>query len=166
VPFHLPHSTILSPGRLQSQAELNDPNEEFIELANIGTETINLNLVKFTNGIDFTFPSLELAPGEYIVVVQDRDAFKARYGTEINIGGEYTGRLANNGERIRLEDAIGQTILDFSYKDGWYDSTDGQGLSLTILDETNSDPNSWGEKESWQASSHNGGSPGRDDSTQ
>jgi len=151
----------------------NDPNEEFIELMNIGDDTINLNMVKFTNGIDFIFPSLELASGEYVVVVQDINAFEARYstghltaGTEINIGGEYTGRLANAGERIRLEDAIGQTILDFSYKDGWYDITDGHGLSLTILDKTNSDPNSWGEKESWCPSSYNGGSPGRDDSIQ
>jgi len=96
----------------------NDPNEEYIELKNIGTETINLNLVSFTNGIDFTFPSLELAAGEYIVVVQDRAAFEARYGTAINIAGEYVGRLNNGGERIKFEDAIGQTILDFSYKDG------------------------------------------------
>ncbi|MHC4324189.1 MAG: lamin tail domain-containing protein, partial [Planctomycetota bacterium] len=36
---------------------------EFIELKNIGAETINLNLVSFTNGIDFTFPSIELAAG-------------------------------------------------------------------------------------------------------
>ncbi|MBN1806341.1 MAG: CotH kinase family protein, partial [Sedimentisphaerales bacterium] len=40
-----------------------DPNTEYIELQNIGTETINLNLVKFANGIDFTFPSIELAAG-------------------------------------------------------------------------------------------------------
>jgi len=125
----------------QSQAEPNDPNEEFIELTNIGAETINLNLVKFTNGIDFTFPDLELSPGEYLVVVQDRDAFEARYGTEINIAGQYSGRLANGGERIRLEDAVGQTILDFSYKDGWYDGTDSQGYSLTIINPLNSDPN-------------------------
>jgi len=47
-----------------------NPNTEYIELKNIGNETINLNLVSLTNGIDFTFPNLELAPGEYVVVVQ------------------------------------------------------------------------------------------------
>ncbi|GAG22722.1 unnamed protein product, partial [marine sediment metagenome] len=62
-----------------------DPNEEYIELKNIGAETINLNLTKFTNGIDFTFPNLELATNEYVVVVQDRDAFDDRYGQDINI---------------------------------------------------------------------------------
>ncbi|MHC4425224.1 MAG: lamin tail domain-containing protein, partial [Planctomycetota bacterium] len=141
----------------------NDPNEEFIELKNIGAETINLNLVSFTNGIDFTFPSLELAAGEYIVVVQDRNAFEARYGTAVNIAGEYTGRLNNGGERIRLQDAIGETILDFSYKDGWRSVTDGEGFSLTIVDPADPDPGSWDEKDSWRASAYAGGSPGQDD---
>jgi len=64
-------------------------------VANHFPEKINLNLVSFTNGIDFTFPSINLAPGEHIVVVQDRNAFKARYGTSINIAGQYSGRLEN-----------------------------------------------------------------------
>jgi hypothetical protein len=126
----------------------NDPNEEYTELKNIGAEAINLNLVSFTNGINFTFPSLELAAGEYIVVVQDRNAFEARYGTAIDIAGEYTGRLNNGGERIRLQDATGQTILDFSYKDGWRSITDGKGFSLTIIDPANPNPASWDEKDS------------------
>jgi hypothetical protein len=142
----------------------NDPNEEFIELTNIGAETINLNLVSFTNGIDFTFPSLELAPGEYVVVIQDRAAFEARYGTNVNIAGQYSGRLNNGGERIRLEDAIGQVILDFGYRDGWRSITDGKGFSLTIIDPANPEANSWDEKDSWRASAYVGGSPGQDDS--
>ena len=145
-------------------ADANDPNEEFIELTNIGTETINLNLVKFANGIDFTFPSIDLAPGEFVLVVQDIDAFEARYGTEINIAGQYTGKLNNAGEKIRLEDAIGQTILEFSYKDGWRSITDGEGFSLTIIDATNPGLSSWDEKDSWRPSAYAGGSPGQDDS--
>jgi hypothetical protein len=150
----------------QSIAGQDDPNEEFIELTNIGTETINLNLVKFTKGIDFTFPSIELAPGQYVVIVQDRNAFETRYSTDINIAGQYTGRLANGGERIRLEDAIGQTILDFSYNDNWYDITDGQGFSLTIVDPMNPDRQSWDNKNAWRPSSIIGGSPGMHNSTQ
>jgi hypothetical protein len=141
-----------------------DANEEFIELQNIGSETINLNLVSFTNGVDFTFPSIELAAGQYTVVVQNRDIFEARYGRNINIAGQYSGRLDNAGERITLEDAIGRTILDFSYKDGWRSITDGEGFSLTIIDAANPDLNSWGEKDSWRPSAYEGGSPGYDDS--
>jgi len=141
----------------------NDPNTEYIELQNIGAGTINLNLVKFTNGIDFIFPNMEFAGNEYVVVVQDRQAFETRYGTAFNIAGEYSGKLNNAGERIRLEDAIGQTILDFDYKDGWRPITDGDGFSLTVIDSANTDPYGWNEKDSWRASAYLSGSPGEDD---
>ena len=139
-----------------------EPNEEFIELHNIGSETLNLNLVKFTNGIDFTFPNIDLPAGHYVVVVNDQQVFAARYGTDINIAGQYSGRLANDGERIRLQDAVGQTILDFEYSDNWYNITDGKGYSLTIIDAVNTEPNSWSQKHSWQASAYRGGSPGQE----
>ncbi|OHB60185.1 MAG: hypothetical protein A2168_04975 [Planctomycetes bacterium RBG_13_50_24] len=141
-----------------------DPNEEFVELQNIGSETINLNLVSFINGIDFTFPNIELAAGEYTVVVQDRNVFEARYGTNINIAGQYSGKLDNAGERIELQDAIGRMILNFRYENGWRSITDGDGFSLTIIDAMNPDPNSWGEKDSWRPSAYEGGSPDSDDS--
>ena len=141
-----------------------NPNTEYVELKNIGAETINLNLVQFTNGIDFTFPNMELAPNEYVLVVQDRQAFETRYGTALNIAGQYSGRLNDAGERIRLEDAIGQTILDFDYRDGWHSITDGDGFSLTVIDPANTDPYGWNEKDSWRSSAYLGGSPGEDDS--
>jgi hypothetical protein len=144
--------------------EPNDPNEEFIELQNIGAQTINLNLVRFTNGVDFVFPSIELAPDEYILVVKDQPAFAAQYPDFSGvIAGQYSGSLANNGERIELQDATGRVIHDFRYGDGWRRITDGDGFSLTIIDPANPDPNSWSEKESWRASAFYGGSPGWDD---
>jgi hypothetical protein len=148
----------------QVPTDTSDPNEEYIELKNIGTETINLNLVSFTDGIDFTFPNIELATDEYIVVVQDRNAFEAQYGTDINIAGPYFGRLNNAGETIRLQDAIGRTIQEFSFEDGWWSLTDGEDFSLTIIEPTNPDLSSWDEKDSWRPSAYADGSPGQDDS--
>jgi len=113
-----------------------DPNKEFIELKNIGLDTLNLNLVSFTEGVDFTFPDIDLAPGACVVVVRDQSAFQSQYGTGVNTAGHYTGSLANDGERIKLVDAIGRTILDFKYGDGWRPITDGDGFSLTIIDPT------------------------------
>jgi len=136
---------------------------EFIELKNIGAETINLNLVSFTNGIDFTFPSIELAAGEHVVVVQNRNVFEARHGTNVNIAGQYSGKLNNAGERIELQDAIGRTILNFRYEDGWRSITDGEDFSLTIINPANPDLSSWNEKDSWRPSAYAGGSPGQDD---
>ena len=141
-----------------------DPYGEFNELKNIGTETINLNLVSFTNGIDFTFPSLELGAGDYVIVAQESNAFSARYGTAINVAGQYSGRLDNTGERITLADAIGRTILDFRYEDGWYPVTDGEDFSLTVINPENPDPNSWDDKDSWRPSAYAAGSPGQNDS--
>ncbi len=118
----------------RNTGNINDPNEEFIELKNIGPSTLNLNLVEFTEGIHFTFPDIELDPEECVVVVKNQSAFEAQYGTSVNTAGQYTGSLANNGERIRLEDVIGRTILDFEYKDGWRPIADGDGFSLTIIE--------------------------------
>ena len=149
----------------QGELDVDDESFEFIELQNVGDETINLYLVSFTNGVDFTFPNMEISSGEYVVVVQNRNAFESRYGTEVPVAGEYTGRLNNGGERIELEDGNGRVILDFEFQDDWYSTTDGEGFSLTIIDPVNPDPNSWNQKDSWRASSNIGGSPGWDDSS-
>jgi hypothetical protein len=137
-----------------------DPNTEYVELTNVGVETINLNLVRFTNGIDFTFPSFELAPGDYCLVVRDTAAFEAKYGTDLNVIGQYTGSLNNGGERIELQDAAGQVIHDFSYEDDWFDITDGLGFSLTVRDPLGDDLDS---KSAWRPSAEIDGSPGYDD---
>ncbi len=141
-----------------------DPNTEYIELANIGTSAINLNLVSFTNGIDFTFPDMTLNPDEFVLVVQEEDSFTAKYGSGMNIAGTFTGRLDNGGERIELADALGETIQDFKYKDGWYSITDGSGFSLTVIDPENSDPNIFSDKDGWRASVFIYGSPCANDS--
>ncbi|MHC4543373.1 MAG: lamin tail domain-containing protein [Planctomycetota bacterium] len=125
--------------------DANDPNTEFIELKNIGPDTLNLNLVKFTEGINFTFPDIELDRDERVVVVKDRSAFEAKYGTSVNIAGQYTGSLANDGERIKLVDAIGRTILDFEYEDDWCPITDGDGFSLTMIEAIDGDLYGWDE---------------------
>ena len=142
-----------------------DPNTEFIELTNITESPINLNLVHFREGINFTFGNFYLNSEEYIVVVKDIDAFEAKYGSGINVAGQYIGSLDNSGERIRLTDALDDVILDFEYEDEWYPSTDGLGSSLVIRNAYNNDVNSWNEKESWMPSSDLHGNPGRKDSS-
>jgi len=140
----------------------NDPNTEFIELTNIGAETINLNLVGFTNGIDFTFPSFDLAPGGYCLVVKDTAAFEANYGTGLPVAGQYAGSLSNAGERLELLDAVGTVIHSFRFQDDWFDATDGEGFSLTVKD-PRADPNTLESKNAWRPSATMGGSPGADD---
>ncbi len=140
-----------------------DPNAEYVELTNTGSQTLNLNLAKFTRGIEFTFPSAELKPGGHVLVVRDRAAFEATYGAGLAVAGQYAGNLDNAGERIDLEDAAGQVIHSFDYRDGWYDITDGQGFSLTVKTPGATDADALGEKGTWRPSATVGGSPGFDD---
>lgn len=76
--------------------------------------------------------------------------------------GEYSGYLGNGGEQLRIEDVQNEKILDFDYNDAWYPSTDGDGLSLVVVDET-ATFNTWGKSANWQPSLTENGSPGADD---
>jgi len=136
----------------------NDPNTEYLELTNIASQNINLNLVQFTQGIEYTFPSFDLPAGGYCLLVKDLPAFQAKYGSKLPVVGEYAGSLDNGGERIELVDAVGQIIQSFRYEDDWFKSTDGQGFSLTVKDPKTTDANSLNIQNAWQAATP---SPGR-----
>ncbi len=141
----------------------NDPNTEFIELTNIAGQSLNLNLVQFTKGVHYTFPSFDLSAGGYCLVVKDLAAFQAKYGSKLPVVGQYAGSLDNSGERVELVDAVGQIIQSFEYHDDWYKSTDGRGYSLTVVDPKTTDANSLNDKNAWRPSTAVGGSPGRGD---
>lgn len=152
---------------------LNDPaglpNAEYMEFQNIGTEAINLNLVRLTKGVDFTFPSLVVQPDQYVLVVRDQAAFMTAYPgyTGVIAGAWESGDvLSDNGEKIRLKDALGTEVHEFKYQDSWYEITDGGGFSLTIVDPTAADLTLWDQKRGWRPSARAGGSPGEDDSGQ
>ena len=143
----------------------NDPDEEYIELQNISGETLNLHLVRFSNGIDFSFPDMSVPAGGFIVIVKNRSVFEATYPAFSGlIAGEYTGSMDNDGERIVLEEPLGTAIHDFRFGDDWRPIADGDGFSLTIIDADDTDLDSWREKDRWRASAYKGGSPGFDDS--
>jgi hypothetical protein len=136
---------------------------EYVELKNISTNvTLNLNGVRFTNGICFNFTGsavTNLSPGQTVLLVRNQSAFTARYGGGFAIAGQFTGALDNGGETLRLEDAAGEKILEFAFNDKWYPITDGLGFSLVIADE-NAPWYTWGQKASWRASGNINGSPG------
>jgi hypothetical protein len=139
------------------------PDTTFVEVANAGTEPVNLNLMHFATGIDFVFPDLELLPGQRCVVVADLDAFRVFYGPSAVIAGVFAGRLDNKGERLVLADATGKTVDALRYEDDWHPHTDGGGYSLCrddLLDNVlaAADP-----RQIWRPSRAPGGSPGAND---
>ena len=143
-----------------------DDDFEFVELRNISPDqALDLAGVRFTDGLQFSFSAgavATLAPGARVLVVANRAAFTNRYPSSLPIAGEHTGRLDNSGERIRLVDALGEDILDFSYDNRWYPITDGLGFSLVIQDDT-APWNSWGFASSWRPGGALSGSPGMPD---
>jgi hypothetical protein len=146
-----------------STGDVDDPNTEYLELTNIGTQTINLNLVRFTDGIEFTFPSFELAPAGYCLVVRSIRAFERKYGPGLPLAGQYAGNLSNAGEQIELVDAAGTGLCQFRYDDGWFSKTDGGGFSLTVKDPAATDPNRLSDVSAWRPSTPSGGTPGAAD---
>jgi hypothetical protein len=140
---------------------------EFIELKNTGSVPVSLKGYRFSAGItfDFTKGTVDsLLPGAYLVVVRNRAAFESRYGTDsIQVAGEYTGDLSNNGESLTLLGSLDETVHKFTYLPAWYpDTADGSGHSLTIVDPS-APRETWGAKESWRSSTAVGGSPGAGD---
>lgn len=134
---------------------------EYLELVNAGAQPVALAGHRFDQGIEFTFGDdlPALGPGERALIVKNRAAFAERYGQGWNIAGEYEGQLSNGGERLRLVDALDETVLDFLFDDGWEASADGAGRSLVIRDAT-LPPETWGDGASWTASRLALGSPG------
>jgi hypothetical protein len=141
---------------------INGNNFEFIELRNTSPDTaLQLEGVEFTGGISFTFPAMSLAPGAYVIVVRNRPAFESVYGSSLNIAGTYTGKLANEGDKLvlQLPDPWLTAIQIFSYQGWWYSQADGGGGSLEIRD-SGVNAFEWNNRDAWQASGITGGSPG------
>ncbi len=149
-----------------------DPsNFEFLEMKNISaTETLNLTDVHFAQGLEWTFTRSDitsLAPGEFVLIVCNKAAFEARYGTahSARIAGEFAPtRLDNAGERIHLLDGLGNTIADFQYNDKapWPEPAGIDGFSLVLRSAALPQPD-YTLPGNWAISSDLGGTPNADE---
>lgn len=134
---------------------------EFIELFNVGIGTFDLSGVEFINGIQFSFGNATirtLPAGQYLLLVRNRSAFEARYGTGRPIAGEYSGQFDNAGERVTVVNASGATVFDFTYGTllPWPTTADGSGVSLEVINPKGNLNMPY----NWHPSAVMGGSPG------
>lgn len=146
-----------------------NPDAEYLELTNISpAATLDLGGVRFTAGIDFTFaPGTMLAPGARTLIILNRAAFETVHGGGHPIAGLFQNgsRLNNGSERIKLEDATGSTIREFTYDDEspWPLGADGVGFSLVLKNPGSlPDPDL---AQNWRESGLVGGKPGDSDFT-
>lgn len=152
-------------------ASLDDDDFEFIELMNIGTTTLDLNGVRIADAVSFDFTGSDittLAPGEQVIVVKDKTAFEARYGSGHSIAGEFSSKFSNGGELVRLAYGDGNTagnlIRSFTYADlaPWPVDADGTGPSMVLIDPWSVPDHNVGSN--WRASHVSGGQPSEVDS--
>ena len=147
----------------------------FLEFFNQGQNPIDLSGVSISSAVDFLFTnSLSIAPGEYVVVVENESQFDARYRDQsspyyypgIVVAGTFSGQLANDGEEIVMCAPGGLELFRVDYEDGgnWPDRPDGRGSSLELILPAPSSTNRTGYLQSgdvWSASCAYHGTPGR-----
>jgi hypothetical protein len=96
------------------------------------------------------------------VLVADRTAFGQRYPGVTNILGEFSGRLANEGEVLTVTGLLGETVVSIPFQPGWLGIEPGLGHSLVPVREGLA-PSEAALGSGWRSSTAVSGSPGRRD---
>jgi hypothetical protein len=129
-------------------------DDQYVELYNKGTNTVNLAGWQFTSGIAFNFPSVTLAPNGYLVVARSLSNLFAKYPNlnSANTVGNYSGKLSHNGDYLALTmpaehktmDPAGNPVTNIinivvsglTYGTGgrWGQWSAGGGSSLELID--------------------------------
>jgi hypothetical protein len=150
--------------------------EEFLELHNPGPGAVNLAGCQLVRGVAFTFPTVSVLPGGFLVVAADTNAFRAAHpGFSGSLVGNWSGSLSDRGESLELVDPAGTTIeriryatqgdwgerglgpLDQGFRGlEWLSGHDGLGKTLERVNP--SENGSIGQN--WRSSVTVGGSPG------
>jgi len=129
---------------------------EFVELKNIGTNTLTLSGLFFSAGIEFVFTNgTTLTPSATFLLGRNRAALQSKY-PGLTVHGLYSGRLNNDGETLTIHHVQGFEVLSVTFADDvpWPLTADGFGFSLVLADAA---------RGLYRASSQVGGSPGADD---
>ena len=121
--------------------------DEYVELYNRSRSPVDLSGWAFTKGIEIVFPQgTILAPDGYLVVAEDSQALKAKYGIT-NCIGDYKKQLSHKGDHLVLCDALGNVADEVAYAEGgrWPAEADGRGSSLELIDprQDNAYPSAW-----------------------
>ncbi|HVY69841.1 MAG TPA: lamin tail domain-containing protein, partial [Verrucomicrobiae bacterium] len=149
-----------------------DQDDEYVELFNRGTNNVSLAGWRFTSGISFEFPpGATLGRGAYLVVARNAEHLRAGWTNlnSTNLTGNFSGNLANGGERIVLTrpvddisvktngtttNKIDVVASEVTYGTGgrWGMWAHGGGSSLELID-AHSDP---GQASNWADSDETG----------
>jgi hypothetical protein len=120
--------------------------DQYIELFNKGTNTVNLAGWQFTSGVTFTFPNITIAPNGYVVVGENETNLFAKY-SNLNSGntvGNYSGKLSHSGELLVLSQPetlntntailVEEDQVTYGTGGRWGEWSGGDGSSLELID--------------------------------
>jgi len=105
---------------------------EFLEIYNNGEDTVNMKDFYFTEGIEYTFPEIEILPDSFLLVAKDSLAMLNTFA--VNAYQWTSGGLKNSGEDVEIRDLYDNVIDYVDYDDSppWDTLADGFGNSLTL----------------------------------
>ena len=150
-------------------------DDQYVELYNRSTNTVNLGGWQLSGGISFTFPSnTVLVPDGYLVAARNSAHLRTNYPNlnPVNCLGDYNGKLSHNGDYLALTmpdwtvQTNGQGVVstnlmhivmnDVTYSTGgrWGQWAAGGGSSLELID-PNANPHlapNWGDSDETQKS--------------
>ena len=129
-------------------------DEEYVELFNPGTQSVNLDGWKLGGGIAYTFRSLNIPAGGYLVVPRNPAAFAQLYPdcAALATPDGFSGSLGNKRDTVTLSQPVpvmdttdplapsvttNNTVVErVTYRDGgeWHILADGGGSSLERID--------------------------------
>ena len=163
------HYNPAAPSPAETAAGFDDKDDfEFLEFVNVSETPIDLTGTRLEQvivdgrkqGLVYEFAlGTTLSPGERLVLAEDVEAFRTRYGEGIAVAGQWSGGLNNASEMITVRFAD-ETFYRFRYQDDWYSATDAGGASLELADVA-LPPDRWQRARAWFPSPEDGGSPGR-----
>ncbi|HMI06648.1 MAG TPA: lamin tail domain-containing protein, partial [Flavobacterium sp.] len=122
-----------NPGTSVSFPVSND--QEFIEIKNTGTATVDLTGVYFRElGISYVFPSASsVAGGQSVYLASNTTVFQSRYG--FPAFGQFARNLSNGAQKLVLADPFGNVIDRVEYTDSApWPNADGNGSYLQLTD--------------------------------
>ncbi|MEZ7921125.1 MAG: lamin tail domain-containing protein [Akkermansiaceae bacterium] len=107
---------------------------EFVELFNASDSPVDLSSWTLRGAIDYQFPaSTTISANGFIVVAEDPATLLSEFA--VSGLGPYTGKLSNDGELLKLEDATGDTVDEVTYGIGfpWPSASRGKGPSMELI---------------------------------
>jgi hypothetical protein len=121
-------------------------DDQYIELYNKGTNSVNLAGWQLSSAVTFTFPSITIAPNGYLVVGRNTVNLLAKY-PNLNSGntvGDYSGKLSHSGELLVLSQPqtlysntpiqVAEDQVTYDTGGRWGEWAGGGGSSLELKD--------------------------------